>query len=123
MGDEPKLSYLVINKNNFEKLIRELLLVKQYRVEVYTKPSQSHNNDWILEYKGSPGNQSQFEDILYANDDIVYNNCVLGVKLGAKKVMNVGFLVLLLFNNICTFLFFYIYIIQCSTYNYTGSAT
>lgn len=87
MGEEPKLSYLVLNKNNFEKFVRELLLVKQYRVEVYTKPTQSRNNEWILEYKGSPGNLSQFEDIIYDGSDVVSSNCVLGVKLASKKVL------------------------------------
>lgn len=32
-----KVDYICINKGNFEMLLRELLLVKSYRVEVYTK--------------------------------------------------------------------------------------
>lgn len=88
MGEEPKLSYLVLSKNNFEKFVRELLLVKQYRVEVYVKP-QSRNSDWNLEYKGSPGDLSQFEEIIFGSDEIVYNNCVLGVKLCAKKLLGI----------------------------------
>lgn len=90
MGEEPKLSYLVLSKSNFEKFVRELLLVKQYRVEVYVKSSQSRNNDWSLEYKGSPGDLSQFEEIIFDSNEIVYNNCVLGVKLCAKKLLGIS---------------------------------
>lgn len=89
MGEEPKLSYLVLSKNNFEKFVRELLLIKQYRVEVYVKSSQ-RNNDWVLEYKGSPGDLSQFEEIIFDSNEIVYNNCVLGVKLCAKKLLGIS---------------------------------
>lgn len=84
MGLEPKLSYLVLSRGNFEKFVRELLLVKHYRVEVYVKTSASRNSDWTLEYKGSPGNVSQFEDILFENNDIVISSAVMGVKLSKK---------------------------------------
>lgn len=96
MGEEPKLSYVCLKKNVFEKFVRDLLLVKQYRVEVYTKPSQSRNNDWILEYKGSPGNLSQFEEIIFENGDIVCSNSVLGIKLAAKRVSMYFYIFLLL---------------------------
>jgi len=50
-----------VNKNQFEKLVKELLLEKQYRVEVYV----GRGNEWKLQYKGSPGNLTQFEDLVY----------------------------------------------------------
>lgn len=91
MGEEPKLSYLVLSKTNFEKFVRELLLIKQYRVEVYVKSSpQSRNTDWVLEYKGSPGDLSQFEEIIFDSNEIVYNNCVLGVKLCPKRLLGIS---------------------------------
>lgn len=35
-GDVDELEYLCVSKGNFEILLRELLLVKHFRVEVYT---------------------------------------------------------------------------------------
>ncbi|XP_068633954.1 DNA mismatch repair protein Msh2 [Battus philenor] len=65
MGIEPeKLDYLVLSKGNFEILIRKLLLVKRYRVEIYVPEGSSKNSEWRLEYKGSPGNLAQLEEVL-----------------------------------------------------------
>lgn len=88
MGDHPKLSYVCLSKGRFELFLRELLLVRQYRVEVYIKSSQAQN-DWILEYKGSPGNLNQFEDVLFGNVDIDFTNSVMGVKLCQNKLIAV----------------------------------
>ncbi|KAH1028119.1 hypothetical protein HUJ05_001513 [Dendroctonus ponderosae] len=85
MGEAPKLRYVCINKHQMETFIRELLLVRQYRVEVYMKvPGKS--NDWQLEYKGSPGNLTQFEQILFENASIETCNSVMGIKFGQNKV-------------------------------------
>lgn len=90
MGEHPKLSYLVLSRSNFEKFVRDLLLVKQYRVEVYIKPSQAKNNDWTLEYKASPGNLSQFEEILFENNEVVVNSVVMAIKIvkGTVRILN-----------------------------------
>ncbi|KAL3277162.1 hypothetical protein HHI36_012514 [Cryptolaemus montrouzieri] len=90
MGEEPKLTYVTLSKSQFELVLRELLLVRQYRVEVFLKQSQGKNNDWQVEYKGSPGNLSQFEEILFENTDIVYSNSVMGVKIVKNKMLAVG---------------------------------
>lgn len=90
MGDEPKLAYACFSKNNFEKFIRDLLLVMQYRVEVYVKASQSRNNDWTLEYKGSPGNLQQFEEILFDGCSELIGGYVMGVKLSKNNLLGVS---------------------------------
>ncbi|XP_039754899.1 DNA mismatch repair protein Msh2 [Pararge aegeria] len=65
MGIEPsRLDYLVLSKGNFEILIRKLLLVRRYRVEIYVTEGSVKSCEWALKYKGSPGNLSQLEEIL-----------------------------------------------------------
>ncbi|KAI4458816.1 dna mismatch repair protein muts family member [Holotrichia oblita] len=91
MGELPKLSYMILNKHLFEKFIRELLLIKQYRVDVYIRSTPGKNNDWKIEYKGSPGNLSQFEDILFDNcGTTVVNSCVMAVNPVKNKILAIA---------------------------------
>ncbi|CAL8100976.1 unnamed protein product [Orchesella dallaii] len=88
-----KIDCVNINRTNFESWVRDLLLVKQYRVEVYVNSSSSKGRiDWVAQYKGSPGNLIQFEDLLFSNSEVTVNNGTLGVRVSysADKNKTVG---------------------------------
>ncbi|KAJ6634018.1 DNA mismatch repair protein spellchecker 1, partial [Pseudolycoriella hygida] len=90
--DDPGLDYLCLSKGNFEILLRDLLLVKNYRVELFTmKGRDSRANDWLLEFKGSPGNLIQFEQMLFNNNEIDVGTTLiaLNVKLEDQQ-KNIG---------------------------------
>ncbi|EDW77393.1 uncharacterized protein Dwil_GK18274 [Drosophila willistoni] len=89
MPDDKKegLQFVAMSKGNFELAVRELLLVRNLRVEVYVK-----RTEWQLEYRGSPGNLLQFEDILFANKEVLVGNSIISlqVKLVAGQQRRVG---------------------------------
>lgn len=86
-GEVDDLDYLSLSKGNFEIILRELLLVRNYRVEVYT--NKGRLTEWTVEYKGSPGNLVQFESLLFNNTEMVVGSSIIAVNLkqnGQQKV-------------------------------------
>lgn len=93
-GSDVELPYVVLSKINFVSFVRDLLLVRNYRVEVYTnKGPVKTSNDWGLEFKGSPGNLSQFEDLLFANNDMVTGSALIALHVkpqGKQKMIGIA---------------------------------
>lgn len=87
--DLPGLKYASFNRNVFEKLLRELLIVIGFKVEVYTS-NRANQEDWTLEYKGSPGNLTQFEDMLFNSaDSDILSNLLCSLQLDTTKQQTV----------------------------------
>lgn len=81
-----ELQYICLSRGNFELMLRELLLVQNYRVEVYTKSAKS---EWTVEYKASPGNLTAFESLLFQSNEVVSGTSIIGLFLkveGARRV-------------------------------------
>ena len=98
--DSEPTPFVMLSKNNFEAAVKELLLVRNYRVEVYVRHSTV--GDWQVEYRGSPGNLLQFEDILFSNKEVLVGNSILSLQLRTlNNQKNVG--VAAVEQNDCTF--------------------
>lgn len=88
--EQPDLKYASLNKTNFEKLIKELLIVIGYKVEIYTT-KKGGKDEWVLEYKGSPGNLSQFEDLIFnSSEPEILSNLLLSLQLVSTQQQKVS---------------------------------
>lgn len=94
---DTELDYLSVSKATFPVVARDLLLVRKYRVEVYVK--KGSRTEFVLSYKGSPGNLLQFEEVLFGNLDTMAGSSLLSVHLkagssgsGKQKHVCLGFI-------------------------------
>jgi DNA mismatch repair protein MSH2 len=105
-GDE--LKYVVLSKTNFENFVRELLLVKNYRVEVYTnKKAGKTSAEFTLEFKGSPGNLMQFEELLFSNNDMVESTTIIALQLKVENQQRVSIYMIISMTEVNVFFIFY----------------
>lgn len=87
-ADIAPLNYLCLSKGNFEIFLRELLLVKNYRVEVFV--NKSRTNDWEVELRGSPGNLIQFENILFNNNEMELGTAIIALNITVEGQQRVS---------------------------------
>jgi DNA mismatch repair protein MSH2 len=90
-----KLPSVSLNKMSFESFIRDLLLVKRYRLEIYRNNSKfKQGNDWIVAYKASPGNLHQLEDVIFTANSTGDSCIVIAIRLATvngQRVVGVAF--------------------------------
>ena len=84
-----KLRYASMNRNLMERLIKELLLVQFYRVEIYTN-KKDNKDEYVKMYKGSPGNLVQFENLLSNSSDEIYSNLLVSLQLVTENQQKVS---------------------------------
>ena len=88
--EQPALKYASVNRSIFEKLLKELLIVIGCKVEVYSS-NRGGKEEWSLAFKGSPGNLSQFEDLLFNSaEPEILSNLLLSVQLLSTQNQKVG---------------------------------
>lgn len=95
--DDPKpknsFYFLMLNRKQFEEAARHLLLVKNYRCEVFVMKNKNQS-EWDLEYSGSPGNLTQFEDILFLNKEGFVGCGMMSIRFqrtGVESKMGISF--------------------------------
>eukprot|EP00092_Neocalanus_flemingeri_P017730 GFUD01019185.1.p1 GENE.GFUD01019185.1~~GFUD01019185.1.p1 ORF type:complete len:916 (+),score=230.63 GFUD01019185.1:47-2794(+) len=90
MGKKTPVSFCVMNHANFESLLRHVLLVKHFRVEIFkfVAPKGGNAASYQLEVRASPGNISSIEHILYGEGEMGGRdtNFLVGIKLNPSLV-------------------------------------
>lgn len=89
-GGKP-LPTCTLSRSNTEAFVKDLLLQRQARVEIWVPAGR---NSWRVGRKASPGNLGQMEDFLFADSDLHVDPVVAAVNLSTKgdqKLLGVGF--------------------------------
>eukprot|EP01134_Creolimax_fragrantissima_P000450 CFRG0450T1 len=76
-----KQPYVYLSQMMYDSALRDLLLIRQYRVELYLKEGKQ---PWKLYKKGTPGNLQDFEDDIFVSSDHTNTAVVIGVKMARK---------------------------------------
>jgi len=90
MGKKTPVSFCVMNRGNFEGLLRHILLVKHFKVEIFKFVAAKGGNaaTYQLEVRASPGNIASIEHILYGEGEMTCKdtNFLVGIKLNPSLV-------------------------------------
>ncbi|KNC99246.1 mismatch repair ATPase MSH2 [Spizellomyces punctatus DAOM BR117] len=81
-GEGPKaLPSCTLSKLNTNALLRDLLLVNLYRVEIWSMEGRQ----WRISKRASPGNLVDVEDMLFTNNEVASSPVVLALRVGTKN--------------------------------------
>ena len=69
-------------------ILKELLLIRHYRIEIYKQEKNSRYANWTLDVKASPGNLGSLEDTLYSVND--NTSGLISVKIAGSDVPSIG---------------------------------
>ncbi|RKO91193.1 DNA mismatch repair protein muts, partial [Blyttiomyces helicus] len=82
-ADAPRgLPSCTLSKLNANSLLRDLLMVKLYRVEIWG--GGANRGKWEIVKKASPGNLQAVEEMLFSNHVVSSSPVVLAVKVGTR---------------------------------------
>ncbi|KAJ3440183.1 DNA mismatch repair protein msh2 [Anaeramoeba flamelloides] len=85
MGPKGKeLDSVMVSSQMFASILRDLLLVKRFRVHVYNNPGTTQS-EWKIIKRGSPGNVRDFEEILFTGASCDSSN--LGVWIDSPSII------------------------------------
>ncbi|KAI9022519.1 muts domain V-domain-containing protein [Hyaloraphidium curvatum] len=90
-GSVRPLPICTLSRSNTEVFVRDLLVQKQHRVEIWQPAGK---NQWRVGKRASPGNLGELEDFLFSETEISVDPVVAAVKLSTKgdqKLVGVGF--------------------------------
>lgn len=79
---------IALSMNKLEMILKELLLIRHYRVEIYKQEKSSRSASWSLDVKASPGNLGSLEDTLYSVND--NSSGLISVKIFGNDVPIIG---------------------------------
>ena len=89
MGKKTPVSFCVMNYSNFESLLRHLLLVRAFRVEIFKFVAGKAGSApaYHLEVRASPGNISAIEHIVYSEGEPGGrdSNFLVGIKVSPSQ--------------------------------------
>lgn len=81
---------IALNINKLEMILKELLLIRHYRVEIYKNFKTSRTTDcWKIDVTASPGNLGPLEEILYSPND--NSSGLASIKLTSTDLPLIGF--------------------------------
>ncbi|RWS31274.1 DNA mismatch repair protein Msh2-like protein [Leptotrombidium deliense] len=84
-----KIPSLTISSTTFTSLLKEIILTRSYRVEIYEKKNEK-TDEWFLKTKASPGDLGDLEEIIYSDGESSSARGLLAVIINGSDDVHVG---------------------------------